>query len=242
VRYARQIAALLFIIAIPVALVTSNVRIVLNQPRVYAYATDHYHTTETTGISRSDLLRASAEVRRYFNNREDTLFIRVNSGGQTISLFNDRETAHMRDVKHLFQLSFRVQEGAIVYIMAYVVMVFIWTREGTVRRLAREVLAGGVLGLVVLGGLGLFAIVGFDSFWTDFHSIAFPSGNWEFDPATDHLIQMFPDDFWRDVTIWIGAGTIAELAFLAVVSGGYLMKTRERHIDVSLPDGAVVEA
>jgi integral membrane protein (TIGR01906 family) len=241
-RFVRQIAALLFIIALPVALVTTNVRIVANEPRVYQYATDHYHTTATTGISRSELLRASGELRGYFNNGDDTIFIRVERKGQPISLFNDRETAHLQDVKNLFRESFRIEEAAIVFMLAYVVMVFLWAREGSVRSLAREVLASGILGLAVLLVLGGFAIMGFDAVWTKFHVVAFTNGNWEFDPATDHLIQMFPDDFWRDVTLWIGAATLAELALLSGAAGLCLRLTREQSTASELRGGVGAEA
>jgi integral membrane protein (TIGR01906 family) len=236
-RFVRQIAALLFIIALPVALVTTSVRIVMNEPRVYQYATDHYDTTATTGISRSELLRASGELRDYFNNGDDTIFIRVERNGQPVSLFNDRETAHLRDVKNLFQTSSRLEEGAILFIMAYVVTVFLWAREGSVRRLAREVLISGLLGLAVVVLLGVFALTGFDTLWTRFHVVAFTNGNWEFDPATDHLIQMFPDDFWRDVTLLIGAVTIAELALLSAAAGLCLRLTRDRPTAIELPGG-----
>jgi integral membrane protein (TIGR01906 family) len=238
VRFVRQVAALLFIIALPVALVTSNVRLVANTPRTYEYATDHYDTAATTGISRPELLRASGELRDYFNSDDDTVFIRVERDGEPISLFNDRETAHLRDVKDLFQMSFRVEEAAIVFILAYVVMVFIWAREGSMRTLAREVLASGVLSLVVLAALGGSALTDFDAVWTKFHVVGFTNGNWEFDPSRDRLIQMIPEDFWRDVTLWVGGATLAELALLAAAAAVYLGVTRERSVSYTVADGA----
>lgn len=229
-RLIHQIAALLFILALPVALVTTNVRIIMNEPRIYTYATDHYHTTETTRISRPELLRASGELRDYFNNDEDTVFIRVVRDGQSASLFNDRETAHLRDVKNVFQTTFLAQEGAIIFIMAYVVMVFLWARERSLRRLSREVLASGIASLVVLLAFGAIALTGFDAAFERFHVIAFTNGNWQFDPRTDHLIQMFPDNFWRDVTLWVALGTLVELVLLSIGAGAVLRLTREGRI------------
>ena len=246
-RAVRQIAALLFIIALPVALVTTNIRIVLNEPRVYTYATDHYHTTETTRISRHELLRASGELRDYFNSDQKNVSIRAIRGNESVVLFNERETSHLRDVKSVFQASFRVQEGAIIFIMAYIVMVFLWAREGSLRRLAREVFISGVASLAALAAVGLVALFGFDAFWNRFHVILFPSGNWEFDPRTDRLIQMFPDDFWRDVTLWIALGTLVELLLLSIGAGAVLRMTRERRVRTvkisgELPAGEAAEA
>jgi integral membrane protein (TIGR01906 family) len=235
----RQLAALLFIVALPVALVTTNIRIVTNEPRVYQYATDHYHTTETTGIPRAELLRASAELRDYFNNNDDTIFVRVTTkDGQPVSLFNSRESAHLRDVKTLFQGSFRVQEVSVVFVLAYVVAVFVWAREHTLHALAREILVSAALSAAAIGVLGVIALAGFDTAFERFHVIFFSNDLWQLDPARDHLIQMFPDGFWRDVTLWIGVGTLAELGVLAAAAGAYLGLTRRSGVSHVMPEGA----
>ena len=235
----RQLAALLFIVALPVALVSTNIRIVANEPRVYQYATDHFHTTQTTGVPRSELLRASSDLRAYFNNSDDTIFVRVtNSNGEAISLFNSRETAHLRDVKTLFQGMFRVQEVSVVFILAYIVAVFIWAREHSLHALAREILVSAAIGAAAIGLLGAIALAGFDAAFERFHLIFFNNDLWQLDPATDHLIQMFPDGFWRNVTLWIGVGTLAELGVLAAGAGVYLGLTRRSSFRYVLPEGA----
>jgi integral membrane protein (TIGR01906 family) len=223
----RFIASLLFIIAVPTALVTTNVRIATNEPRVYEYATDHYHTTETTGIERDELLRASAGMRDYFNNDEDTIFVQVTTkDGQLISLFNPRETAHLRDVKDLFQTAFRVQEGAVIFALAYVVAVFIWAREGSLRTLAKQLVVAGVAGLLVVGVVGAIAVTGFDAAFERFHLIAFNNDLWRLDPDRDHLIQMFPEDFWRDLSLWVGIATLMELGAVTLAAAAYLRFAR----------------
>ena len=235
----RHIAALLFIIALPIALITTNVRIAANEPRVYQYAADHYDTPQTTGIAREELLRASGELRDYFNNDEDSIFVRVEKDGEPISLFNSRETAHLRDVKTLFHGSFRVQEATAVFVLAYVVTVFIWAREGSLRTLAREVVASGLVSLAAIGIVGGIAVAGFDAAFERFHLIAFDNDFWKLDPDRDHLIQMFPEAFWRDLSLWIGIGTLAELAVLVAAAGAYLGLTRRRPATpFALPESA----
>jgi integral membrane protein (TIGR01906 family) len=235
--FLRHAAALLFIVALPVALVTTNVRIAANEPRLYQYAIDEYHGPRTTGIPREELLRGSAELRAYFNNDEEQLFVRVRDNeGQLVSLFNRRETLHLVDVKNLFQQAFRVQEASVLFVLAYVVGVFIWAREGTLRTLAIQVLAAAVLSVAVIAGVGGIAVAGFDSAFDQFHEIAFDNDFWRLDPATDHLIQMFPSDFWQQVSLWIGLATLAELAGLALIAALYLGLTR-RNVPVPLSLG-----
>jgi integral membrane protein (TIGR01906 family) len=234
----RHLAALLFIIAVPVALITTNARIAVNEPRLYEYAADHYDTPDATGIEREELLRASDELRDYFNNDEESVFIQVPEDGRLVSLFTPRETAHLRDVKNLFQGSFRVQEGAVMFVLAYVVAVFIWAREGSLRTLARQLLLSGALSLLVIGGVGAVAVTGFDTAFERFHVIAFDNDLWKLDPATDHLIQMFPEDFWRQVSVWLGIATLVELAVLALSAFAYLALTRRETASLTLAGGA----
>jgi integral membrane protein (TIGR01906 family) len=239
--FIRQVAALLFIIAVPVALFTSNIRILANEPHVYEYAADHYDTPSTTGIPRAELLKASAAIREYFRNDEDTLYIRViNSDGETVPLFNSRETQHMRDVKSVLRMTFRVQEAAVLFVLAYVVAVFIWARETSLRSLATQLIIAGGLGLVAIGAVGAFAAIGFDQFWNRFHGVIFSNDLWQLDPERDHLIQMFPDGFWRDASLWIGIGTLAELAVLAGAAALYLGLNRRSTVtyEAPLPHGA----
>ncbi|MCH8160607.1 MAG: TIGR01906 family membrane protein [Chloroflexi bacterium] len=235
--FARQIAALLFIVALPVALITTTVRVVLNEPRLYEYVTDEYNTTATTGIERSELLRASGELRDYFNNSDESIFVSVQRDGGPISLFNPRETAHLRDVKALFQLTFRVQEVAVLFVLAYVVVVFIWAKESSIRSLAKQVLTSGLVMLVVVSALGVVAVVDFHGAWDQFHVIAFSNDFWKLDPSRDHLIQMFPEPFWQDVSIWVGLGTLAEIGTLGLLSAIYLRATRSSRVSVTLPAG-----
>ena len=237
--FVHQLAAFLFVISLPIALITTNVRITVNEPRLYEYAADHYDTPTTTGISRDELLSASAELRDYFNSGSgDPIFVRVEKEGEPISLFNRRETAHLQDVKTLIRSSFRVQEAAVIYALAYVVAVFIWAREGNLRALATQLVLTGLLGLAVIGVVGGMALTGFEQAFDAFHRIAFDNDLWQLDPATDHLIQMFPEGFWRDVSLWVGMATVAELAVLSVAAAAYMGMTRRQPAAYAQPDAA----
>lgn len=235
----RSIAALLFVIAVPLALITTNIRIAINEPHVYSYAIDHYDGVSTTGVPRNELLDAGAEMRAYFNRGGNGfIFVRAHQNGRSISLFNAKETEHLRDVKNLMQGMFRVQEVSVAFILAYVVGVFIWAREGTLRTLARQVLIASLVGIGVVAVAGVLAATGFDAAWERFHIIAFNNDLWALDPATDHLIQMFPEDFWRDICISIGLATLVEFVLLAAASGLYLLLTRDEPVTYAVTAGA----
>lgn len=224
----RTAATLLFILCIPVALITTNIRFMANEPRVYRYAIDEFDAVATTGIPRADLIRAGAEIRDYFNNDQNTLLIEVTEDGREASLFNARETVHMQDVKDRFQLANRVQEFSTMYALLYIVVVVLWAREITPRELAVRVAGGSALCLVALGGIGAVGLSGFDESWEDFHRLIFSNDFWLLNPATDHLIQMFPPDFWESIVFFVGMMVVAEAALLLLGAGLYLGASRHK--------------
>ncbi len=223
----RILAALLFVLAIPVALVTTNIRYLANESRVYRYAVDEYDAVAKTGIDRAELLSAGAQLRHYFNDNEKEVNIRVMQDGQEVNLFNSRETAHLKDVKDRFRIMNRVQEFSVLYLIAYVAAVVLWAKEITPRRLAVQVIIGSLLTLAVIGGLGLISMAGFDSAWTDFHQLIFSNDFWRLNPDTDHLIQIYPPAFWQSIVFLMGLLVAAEAALVLIVSVLYLGATRQ---------------
>jgi integral membrane protein (TIGR01906 family) len=228
VRILRFAATLLFILCIPVALVTTNIRFMANEPRVYRYAIDEFDAVATTGIAREELISAGAQIRNYFNNNQKTLLIEVTEDGRETSLFNARETVHMQDVKDRFQLANRVQEFSVMYVLTFIVVVVLWAREISPRELAVRVAGGCTLCLAALGAIGAVGLSGFNEAWTNFHELLFSNDFWLLNPATDHLIQIFPPDFWESIVFFVGMLIVAEAALLLLGAGLYLGASRHR--------------
>ena len=224
--FARTLATIAFIVALPIALLSTNIRVLANAPLVYRYAFDRYDAERSTGLSRADLDSTAAALRAYFNNGEKTFYHQVTEDGLPASVFNARETRHMQDVKRLFVLVNRAQEVSVVYVLAYVVAFFIWAREGSARQLAAQSLIGLALGAAFVGGVAIFAAFGFDAAFTRFHTLAFSNDFWQLNPDTDHLVQMFPEPFWRDMTVLLGIMCAVEGLLIGVVSAVYLLGTR----------------
>ena len=227
---ARWLAAALFVVAVPLFLLLSNVRVAAMEPRVHEYGFSRFGAEQRTGIDRAQLDRAARELVFYFRNDESLLGTRVLVDGEEQPLFSTRESLHMRDVKGLFQLVFTVHEIAFVYVVAYVAGVYLWARERPLHRLARLCMAAGAATAALLAIGAIAVVLGFDALFEQFHVLSFANDLWQLDPSRDRLVQMYPRDFWFEVSLGVGVATILEGMLLALA--GYWLRQR-----YSLPRG-----
>ncbi len=242
----RSISTVIFILAVPVALATLNVRYAFNEDRLWSYGFERYQADVRSGLPMSEVERSAGELRAYFNDGSEQFNLKVLQNGQSVDLFNDREVQHLVDVKDLVHNVYRVQAIALGFCLVYVVTVFVWAREMPVRALAYRVLISAVVTLGLLVAFGSVAAVGFDSLWTRFHHIAFTNDLWQLNPATDRLIQMFPQPFWQDATFFVAFLTVFESALLFTGSFLYLRATRttvdDEEDDLDEDEVALVES
>jgi integral membrane protein (TIGR01906 family) len=226
--FPRALATGIFLVCIPIALVTLNVRYAFNEGRLWDYGFDRYDVEQRTGLSRYEIDQAALQLRNYFNDDRDRLDITVLTPTGEEPLFNDREVIHLADVKDLLRGVYRLQELTLAYILLFVVGVFLWARQSHFRGLARLVLPAAIATIALLASFGVVAAVGFDDLFRQFHVVSFSNDFWQLDPASDRLIQMFPQPFWSDATFFVGALSIAEALLLGATSYLYLRATRPR--------------
>ncbi len=231
--FIRSLATIVFVLALPVALLTTNVRLLLNAPLIYGYSFDRYDAEAATGLSRADLDDTGSALRDYFNNDEKTIYHTVTENGLPSPVFNARETRHMEDVKALIVWLNRIQVASVMFVVAYGVVFFVWSREGDLRQLAGQCLVGLLLGFLAIGAISAVAAVGFGAAFERFHEIAFSNDLWRLNPRTDHLIQMFPEEFWRDATFLLGAMCFLMAAAIAAIAGIYLLSSKSQRRSVA---------
>ena len=224
-----RIGAAVFVVALPVALIGSNLRVLFTKAPLYNYTLEAYDVPAVTGIPREELTRAMAEIRDYFTNDQKLLRITVtDERGQTNPLFTPREVIHMRDVKLLVSRIFQAQTVAVLFIAGYVALRVVVEGPRAWAGLARLTRASmlGTLGLAV--AFGVTALLGFDRMFTRFHELSFSNDLWQLDPARDHLVQMFPEDFWLVSTVLLAGMTVVEVLALLALSWAYLQRSGRR--------------
>jgi integral membrane protein (TIGR01906 family) len=126
------------------------------------------------------------------------------------------ERQHLRDVRGVFQ-------GLYVLVLAaVVVLAATWRRAG--ERDSRSAwwrgVRRGAAGLaVVVVVLGAISLVAFDAAFEVFHRLFFAAGTYLFDPATSRLVQLFPDQFWSETVLVLGAVMLVVAALTAWLAG-----------------------
>ena len=108
----------LFIVAVPLFLVTASVAWAFNSVGVYERGFDKYQISSYTGITRADLVQVAADIRHYFNSGEEPLAVRTRIFGEERDLFNSREATHMRDVKRLIWGVYIIAALSTIYLLA----------------------------------------------------------------------------------------------------------------------------
>lgn len=197
-------ATAIAVIAVTIPLFLNPIWVAFEQGRAQAAA--------WTGFSDADLRHATDSILSDLVFGPPTFDVEV-AGSPVLE---ERERAHMRDVRDVFIAFFRVTQ-----IAAIVALVIAWRR----RRRADDRLATwrairtGAVGLVAtLLIAGVVALVAFDALFEVFHRLLFAGGSYDFDPRTERLVQLFPFQFWQETAIAVGAVAVVVALVVAAVA------------------------
>lgn len=223
-RTVRIIGKGLFILCLPVLLLTASVIWVVNSPWLYKYGFDKYHVSQTAGLAQSELDKVSIGLIDYFNSSDETISLTMMKDGEPLTLFNEHEVSHLRDVKGLVRLAYRLLLGTLVYALGYIgLSLFLWQDRW---RLAQGLVGGSCLTLVLMLALALATLLNFDWLFLRFHLISFTNELWMLDPNRDYLIMLFPRGFWYDASLFCTLATAGGALILSGAGGWYLASRR----------------
>ncbi|MCB8920541.1 MAG: TIGR01906 family membrane protein [Ardenticatenaceae bacterium] len=139
--------------------------------------------------------------------------------GTNDPLYNSGEISHMIDVKNVADVFTRVVWLTGVIVLAG--LAFLLARPSTRPEGYRAIFGGGLATTAVLLVIGLFILIGWNTFFVQFHELLFPPGTWTF-YYTDSLIRLFPEQFWFDVGVLVSGGVF--VAGLVVTALGYFLR------------------
>ena len=127
-------------------------------------------------------------------------------------VLDERERGHMRNVKTAFTGLWILGALSVIALIAASRRAELAATWHAVRRGA----IGLAVAIIALGGV---ALVAFDALFEAFHQVLFPAGSYDFDPATERLVQLLPFQFWQETAIVVGMVILVGCALVAAFAG-----------------------
>lgn len=187
-------------------------------------------TAKDIGMSNSDVTKALRQLVDYMEGREDSIQIKVNVDGEKINMYNEREIAHMVDVRNLYQ---GVQTTAIVSLIlcaGMLALASVLMRRDALKALSRGYLIGVGVFIAVVAALGIWVMIDFTSFWTAFHHLFFTNDLWLLDPRTDRMILICPEQLFFDIVVRFGSWFLVIALVLCTAAILYLAICRKKRV------------
>ncbi len=224
------IAQWLFVLCLPVLLLTASLGGAANSLCLYRYGFHEYGVRQTlaaSGLALADsrLEEIYAGLISYYNSDEEYINFTVTRDGQPFDLFTPEESIHFKDVKGLIRLDYWVLLGTLIYVLGYITVNLLWRRRRYRRRLAWGAVGGSSLTLALTLMLGLVIRLDFGQLFLQFHYLSFSNEFWS---ARGYLLQLFPERFFYDAALFCALATAAGAVILGGVSGVYLWLIKRR--------------
>jgi len=227
---APRVMQILLAVCFPVILLVLAVRAVASPLFLWVEYNRPGFPGDGYGFSSDDRMTYGSYAVDYLSNWSGPRYLGelVNRSGD--KLFGEGEVSHMADVKVVILSAFGA--GVILILLSLIAIIYLRRRSpGGVRR---GLFAGSIITLVIIISLGVLAVLGWEQFFAQFHSVFFASGTWTFS-LQDTLIRLFPGQFWVDGGIVV-AGLVLIAALVTLI---LTWPTRKRR---GLPKKGTAEA
>ena len=133
-----------------------------------------------------------------------------------VPVLKDAERSHMRDVRTVFTGFWLIVLAGAVILLAGFRRAGLAEARAEVLRVVRNGARGLAVAIVVAGA---FAIVAFDAAFELFHRLFFSAGSYTFDPRSDRLVQLFPEQFWSEIAFAVGVVVLGASIVTARLAG-----------------------
>ncbi len=192
-----------------------------------------YQTNNTynqMSMERTELTKVTGHLLDYLQGQNNDLQIDATIGDKNLPIFNDREIAHMKDVKDIFRVLDFMGKAALFVFLA-TLMFFLKKRPMYLLAKTYIWVICSLLGLALL----LFVIISsdFNRAFNYFHELFFSNDLWLLNPLTDRLINMYPLNFFTNMSASITLLFVGLLALVLVLSLIYLNRYKRKLSDTA---------
>ena len=198
-------------------LITSVEAVTYWTPGYYEKEYTKYNVAEDVNMELDDLLSVTHEMMAFLRGDRADLHVPTVVGGVSREFFNEREIAHMEDVRNLFLAAVSLRR--ICALIAVLCIALLFFLKADVKRILPKMLRLGTgIFLLLAAGLTLIISTDFTKYFIVFHKIFFTNDLWMLNPATDLLINIVPEPFFVDTAARIGITFAAMTAVLFAAS------------------------
>ena len=209
----HTIARILLVLSVPAFLLLTNLYIFMT-PTFLRYEYGKANFPPSPGFTDEERLMVADRAVTYLRSDTGIELLGDLEGGDG-PLFNERELAHMVDVKVVTRQAF-LAHGLLGLLIAFSLSVLLVIRDSR-PRISLSLLQGSLLTIALLLALVALVYLNFDWFFTQFHLAFFEGDSWIF-AFSDTLIRLFPTRFWYDAASLWGVFTLGEAVILGVVA------------------------
>ena len=163
---------------------------ILKHDYIYEYNLNFYPITERTSLEIEEIREINFQIKNYFF--DETEFLEV-------SIFNEKEIYHMKDVKDIINNLFLYGKLSSV---VFVIITLICVKKYKVR-IYSVFKASSIVYSAVLLALAIGFLISFNKLFIIFHEIAFSNDLWKLNINEDYLLMMYPENFFRDIALLI---------------------------------------
>lgn len=197
-NFVTRILKTLLVLATPIILLLGSARLLVTDAYLtFEYGKSSFPSDSYGFTPQQRFILASTNihyVRAHLPN--DELSKQTLNG---VPVYNEREVAHMADVKAVFQVILSVWRVGFVL---FLLLGFVFWQNGEQMTFASAIQSGGLFTSGVILAIALLALFAWQTWFDVFHRFLFVPGSWLFS-YSDTLIRLFPIKFWFDATMTI---------------------------------------
>lgn len=176
---------------------------------------EKYDALSRIPVSSEDLEKVTIHLINYLKDEHDDLHINAIINGETSPFYNEREIAHMVDVKNLFLLLYKIMKLLCISACA-IFALFLIKKEYLI--MLKSMIYSAILFVIAFAYLVFVISKDFTKAFIIFHELLFTNDLWILDYSKDYLLNMVPELFFIDVSIRIATIFTICLALLLIFS------------------------
>lgn len=180
-------------------------------------------------IPNDEITDALMRLVDYMEGRVDSIQLIVRENGLFVDMYNEREMAHMVDVRALYQAWRGVRTWGAAVAFALIFGAFFLNKKEIWSNFSRGFLQASAVFFLLVALIGAFALIDFTVLWNGFHYLFFDNDLWLLSPARDRMIRICPERLFSDIVARFGLNFLLSLAVLLAAAGSIYFVHKPRH-------------